>query len=153
MCLFFWFLPEVSGCKFGFSQRESCLSHHLSHLSLSLRNRRKIKSLPLENHSDYWRKKYMVFLIENVLKKECRKPTDFYDFAEDLTEAHGEGIGFLFEQVAAGLSPFQPSLHDGLSPASPNKTNMFWMLYFIYIGIRYCIYRGYLHKKNKKKQQ
>lgn len=51
--------------------------------------------------------------------------TDFNNLAEDLTEAHGEGIGFLLEQVAASLSPFQPSLHDGLSPASPNKTNTF----------------------------
>lgn len=47
--------------------------------------------------------------------------TDFDNFAEDLAEAHGEGVRFLLEQVAAGLSPFQPSLHDGLSPASPNK--------------------------------
>lgn len=44
--------------------------------------------------------------------------THFDDFPEDLTEAHGEGISFLLEQVAASLSPFQTSLHDGLSPAS-----------------------------------
>lgn len=48
--------------------------------------------------------------------------TDFDNFAEDLTEAHGEGVRFLLKQVAAGLRPFEPSLHDGLSPANPNKT-------------------------------
>lgn len=48
-------------------------------------------------------------------KNDC---TDFNDFAEDLTEAHGEGIRFLLEQVTAGLSPFQTRLHDGLCPAS-----------------------------------
>lgn len=37
-----WFLPEVSSCKFGFSQRESSLPHHLTHLSLSLKMRRKL---------------------------------------------------------------------------------------------------------------
>lgn len=44
--------------------------------------------------------------------------THFDDFTENLTEAHGEGVRFLLEQVAAGLSPLQTSLHDGLSPAS-----------------------------------
>lgn len=34
--IFFWFLPEVPSSKFGFCQRERSLSHHLSHLSLSL---------------------------------------------------------------------------------------------------------------------
>lgn len=42
--IFLWFLPEITGGKFGFGQRERCLSHHLSHLSLSLRKR---QSLPV----------------------------------------------------------------------------------------------------------
>lgn len=42
--------------------------------------------------------------------------TDFDNFTEDLTETHGEGIRFLLEKVAASLSPFKSSLHDGLSP-------------------------------------
>lgn len=112
--IFLQVLPEVSGCKFGFSQRESRLSHHLSHLSLSLRKRDGkstfreplgvIKDINAQNNASYQ-----------------SFSTDFNDFAEDLAEAHREGVGFLLEQVAAGLRPFQPSLHDGLSPASPNK--------------------------------
>lgn len=56
-----------------------------------------------------------------VSQKYCGKKDDwthFDDFTKNLTEAHGEGIRFLLEQVPAGLSPFQTSLHDGLSPAS-----------------------------------
>lgn len=102
--------PEVSGCKFGFSQREGGLSHHLSHFSLSLKERKKT-SPPLETLLELENKLFFPLFI-----------TDFDDFAKDLTEAHGEGVGFLLEQVAAGLSPFQPSLHDGLSPASQNRT-------------------------------
>lgn len=34
--ILFCFLPEVPSSKFGFCQRERSLSHHLSHLSLSL---------------------------------------------------------------------------------------------------------------------
>lgn len=49
--------------------------------------------------------------------------TDFNNFAKDLTESHGEGVRFLLEQVTAGLRSFQPSLHDGLSPAKQTRTH------------------------------
>lgn len=60
--------------------------------------------------------------------------THFDDFPENLTEAHGEGISFLLEQVAAGLSPFQTSLHDGLSPAS-RHTHILVELFTPYIVV------------------
>lgn len=58
------------------------------------------------------------------IEKEIRnwmRWTHFDNFTEYLTEPHGEGIRFLLEKVAAGLSPFKSSLHDGLSPATKNK--------------------------------
>ena len=48
--------------------------------------------------------------------------TNLNNLAKDLTEAHGEGVGLLLEQVAAGLRPFQPSLHDGLNPVGRHLT-------------------------------
>lgn len=140
--IFLRVLPEVSGCKLGLSQRESRLSHHLSHLSLSLRKR---------DEKSTFRKSLWV-----IKRRKCtviNHLTDFNNFAEDLAEAHREGVGFLLEQVAAGLRPFQPSLHDGLSPASPNKTDTIWMLYLnptnYTASIRDSnIYRGYVKKRH-----
>lgn len=86
----------------------------------------KEQSRPLDKHSVEILQQYMHW-------SEWSNPfflTDFDDFAEDLAEAHGESVGFLLQQVAAGLSSFQPSLHDGLSPASPNRTHSLWMLQY-----------------------
>lgn len=48
------------------------------------------------------------------------KPVHLNNFAKDLTEAHGEGVSFLLQQVATGLRSFQSGLHDGLGPVTSN---------------------------------
>lgn len=106
--------PEISSCKLGLSQRESCLPHNFSHLGLCLKKKKESKSTfnrqftCLVNRYRNW-------------GTDCPEPTDFNNFTQDLTETHGQGIRFLLEKIPAGLSPFKSSLHDGLGPVTENK--------------------------------
>lgn len=86
--IFLWFLPEITGGKFGFGQRERRLSHHLSHLSLSLKKRQSLAVIQEEfiqfnitEILENWKKKLSKLtsiILRRIWRKRIERASAFF---------------------------------------------------------------------------